>query len=192
MTEEESAEASHPTSRRRLVSLGLAILMIVAFSTPVSTAQAQAAQEPITISGNSVPSDCSDGRGAGAIFLSGDIEGCLTFFPTDFVCEELDGFDRYREEGKELFTGTLNGERGKFRTSYTLDATYAPGFCDAVNEGEFPFELQLTGGCDHKVRGRTGAFAGLKGLITFFDVIPDPGEGGATNFLYAGELKARR
>lgn len=47
---------------------------------------------------------------------------------------------------------------------------------------------QLTGGCDHRVIGTSGAFKGMRGLITFFDVIPDPGESGASNFLYRGRL----
>ena len=191
----EQRELSNRRTRvggwRSLVGLGAIFIMIVAFSTPVS-AQAEASPaQHVTVSGDSEPSDCNNGRGAGAIALTGDLEGCLIFFPGDFTCDELNGFDRVRESGRELFIGSLFGERGKFRTHYDLEATYAAGFCDAVEAGGFPFEMQLTGGCDHYVRGRTGAFRGMKGLITFFDVVPVPGESGASNFLYAGELKTR-
>lgn len=173
---------------RSLVAVGLTIAMLMVFATPVS---AQTEPSTVEVSGNSRPSDCNGNRGAGAIFLRGDIRGCLIFFPAEFSCEELNGFDRYRESGRELFIGKLNGERGRFRTTYTLDATYAPGTCAAVEAGGFPFENQLTGGCDHRVIGKTGAFEGMRGLITFFDVIPDPGTSGASNFLYAGELHSR-
>ena len=52
------------------------------------------------------------------------------------------------------------------------------------------FSAQLTGGCLHKIvdSSGTGKFEGVDGKLRFFDVIPDPGESGASNFLYAGYL----
>ena len=171
-------------------AIGLSIVLLLAFTGPVGAAgDAGGDGTVITVSGDSVPSDCNNGEGAGAILLSGDVEGCLTFFPEDFSCDELIGFDRYRESGTESFVGSLNGEAGEFTTTYVLEATYASGFCDAVAAGGFPFELQITGGCDHTVTGVSGSFVGVSGLITFFDVIPVPGVSGASNFLYAGELE---
>ena len=40
----------------------------------------------------------------------------------------------------------------------------------------FPFELQYTGGCGHRIIGTSGSFDGVSGLRTFFDVflIPQP------------------
>lgn len=183
----QSQERTRVGGWRSLVALAAVLMMIAAFSTPVSAQVAP--PEDMTLSGNSKPSTCNRGKGAGAIRLTGDLKGCLTFFPQDYTCDELNGFDRYQETGREVFVGSLLGERGRFRTNYTLEATYAPGFCRAVEAGEFPFELQLTGGCDHHVKGKTGAFEGVKGLIRFFDVIPDPGESGASNFLYAANLE---
>lgn len=174
-------------SRQPWLIFGLSIVLVLALTSP-SGAAGDSGGETITISGDSVPSDCNEGEGAGAIALTGDIEGCLTFFPGDYSCDRLNGFDRFRETGTESFTGSLHGQPGDFTTSYTLEASYAAGFCDQVDAGGFPFELQLTGGCDHTVTGTSGAFEGVTGLITFFDVIPDPGVSGASNFLYAGDL----
>jgi len=169
--------------------LALSVLMVVVLIAPGG-----ASSHRIVVSGDSVPSDCNKGRGAGAIKLSGDLEGCLTFFPERFTCNELNGFARYKEWGRELFIGKLNGELGLFRTTYKLVATYAQGSCDAIRNGDFPFENQLTGGCDHRVTGKKGAFEGVEGLITFFDYVPAPdldGNGsGATNFFYSGWLSS--
>ena len=176
--------------RTPVMVLAVVAALVGASALPVS-ADGKKGGERITVSGNSVPSDCNDGEGAGAIALTGDLEGCLTFFPKRFTCDELNGFARYRESGTESFEGTLHGEPGRFSTSYTLEATYESGSCAEFEAGGFPFLSQLTGGCDHYVRGRSGAFRGASGLITFFDVIPDPGSSGASNFLYAGTLKVR-
>ncbi len=174
--------------RNRWMVLGVSLILMLVFTAPVGAANGDAAGEVMTVSGNSEPSDCNNGEGVGAILLTGDVSGCLTFFPEDFSCDELNGFDRYRESGTETFDGSLHGEPGKFTTTYVLEATYAEGFCDQVNEGGFPFELQLTGGCDHTVTGTEGSFLDVIGLITFFDVIPVPGVSGASNFFYSGDL----
>lgn len=154
--------------------------MIFALMTPVEAAP------KTTISGNATLSAC----GGGGLALTGDLRGCLNFFPARMECEAMNGFDRYREWGREVFTGRYLGERGKFRTKYFIEATYLAGTCaDAEATGEFNFEGQLTGGCDHYITGRRGVFKGMRGLITFFDVIPDPGVSGASNFYYAGYLR---
>ena len=184
--EMETQVEPRPRRRRKgrtLVGLCLSFVMIFALMSPVEAA-------PKTqISGNAVPSDCAGDRGAGAIELSGDLTGCLIFFPATFECVEMNGFARVRETGRELFVGRYDGERGKFRTKYDLEATYSSGACADFDAGGFPFEKQLTGGCDHYIRGRSGTFRGMRGLITFFDVIPDPGTSGASNFFYAGYLR---
>ena len=144
------------------------------------------------ISGNT-PSMCNGDMGAGAIELTGDLEGCLTFFPKNATCKEFNGFAKYTEWGVERFDGNLKGKDGTFRTKYLIVATYKAGSCEAINSGEadkFPFGDQITGGCKHRVFGRTGPFKGYRGLITFHDQIPEVGMG-ATNFLYEGYLKKR-
>lgn len=173
-------------SRRTIIILGFALLMVLSLAAPVG-ADDDDDGERITISGNSTPSLCNGDRGAGAIELTGDLTGCLIFFPKRFTCEELNGFALYREWGREVFEGELKGEEGKFRTRYFLEATYAAGSCAEFNSGGFPFAAQITGGCDHRVRGVSGAFDDARGLITFHDVIK-PGSG-ATNFLYSGHLR---
>ena len=158
------------------------LILVVGLMAPVE------AQTRTTISGDATPSTCNGQRGAGAIELTGDLEGCLTFYPKKFSCVELNGFALYRESGREVFVGSYDGERGRFRTRYTLEATYTSGSCTAFMNGGFPFMNQLTGGCDHRIIGKSGVFAGRRGLITFHDVIPTPGMSGASNFLYSGYL----
>ena len=134
------------------------------------------------VSGDSVFSDCGDF----AIELSGDLNGCLHIVPGSYTCSELNGFDQYNERGTELFEDE-DGSSG-FRTRYTLEARFSPGFCNSFN-----FALQITGGCLHTIVNASGRgkYRGAKGTITFSDVIPDPGESGATNFLYHGDLKLK-
>lgn len=163
----------------------LAMALLVALAMPASGAGAV----PSTISGTSVPSDCNGAEGAGALELSGDLTGCLVFFPKNYTCAELNGFAYYEERGTEIFRGSYKGARGTFRTFYEVSATYESGSCAEFDAGRFPFAAQLTGGCDHAITGKRGAFQGLDGNLNFFDVIPDPGTSGASHFLYAGYLK---
>ena len=179
------------TSKTTRAMLVLVVAVAVMFGV---LSPASAGRTKTEISGNAVPSLCNDGQGVGAIELTGDLEGCLTFFPKKATCTELNGFALYEERGRETFVGSFQGEDGEFRTRYTLAATYAEGSCEAIDaalagEGDFPFDKQLTGGCDHYVFGKTGAFAGMRGLITFYDIIPDPGVSGASNFFYSGHLR---
>lgn len=179
-------------SWRLVLGIGAVTVMVLSTTSPAGAGDHDHDDgdraETVQVSGNAVPSECNDGRGAGAIELTGDLEGCLTFFPKDFTCEELNGFALYNERGREVFEGSLNGESGKFRTKYTLEATYTQGSCAAFDAGGFPFLNQLTGGCDHFVKGRNGVFDDARGLITFHDVIPEPGVSGASNFLYSGHI----
>ncbi len=179
---------SRPLRRltRSLMTLVLALAVVVPLASPAG------AQGRTIVSGDAVPSECNNGRGAGAIELTGDFEGCLTFFPKRFNCVEMNGFARYREAGREVFRGMYNGERGRFVTRYTLQATYTSGSCAEFEAGGFPFLNQLTGGCDHRIIGKRGAFAELQGLIQFFDIIPEPGVSGASNFFYAGHVRPAR
>ncbi|MGI9606505.1 MAG: hypothetical protein ACR2P0_10245 [Acidimicrobiales bacterium] len=184
---EVSAERDGKRRRRRgrlsLIAIGAVLTMLLSLMTPVG-----AAQERTTVSGDAVPSTCNNGVGAGAIALTGDLEGCLIFFPGSFECTELNGFALYEERGREVFVGKYDGQRGRFRTKYTLAATYTAGSCAEFDTGGFPFLNQLTGGCDHHIVGKRGVFKGMRGLLTFHDVIPEPGVSGASNFLYSGYL----
>lgn len=185
-------ERTSATTRALLV-LVVAVAVTFGVLTPASAKNGGGGTRT-TISGDAVPSLCNDGAGVGAIELTGDLEGCLIFFPTAAECTELNGFALYEERGKEEFIGSYQGEDGTFRTRYTLAATYAEGSCAAIDaalagEADFPFDKQLTGGCDHRIKGKTGAFKGLNGLITFHDIIPEPGVSGASNFFYEGYLR---
>ena len=52
-----------------------------------------------------------------AIRMTGDFEGCLYAFIDDFECSPS---GTYREEGREYFVGTYNGQSGIFWTTYKI------------------------------------------------------------------------
>jgi hypothetical protein len=145
------------------------------------------------ISGNSVFSDCGVDGSDVALLLTGDLEGCLSIFVQDYSCRELNGFAHYKERGREAFTGTWRGGKGRFTTKYTINAAYAQGFCTS-----FDFSLELSGSCRHLITGRSGVFEDTEGVFTMFDVITnvtgDPVTGefaagsGGNNFLYSGRI----
>ncbi len=179
------------TKRRTTTAMLASVLFLAAMLIP-APAEAQSNQSKGTpISGNATPSACNNGQGLGAIELTGDLAGCLIFFPKTSNCTEYNGFALYEETGVERFIGTYDGKAGKFRTKYTLAGTYAQGACDDFAAEDYAtfFSKQLTGGCDHAIKGKTGVFKGMKGLITFHDIIPNPGTSGASNFFYEGYLK---
>ena len=150
-------------------------------------------RESTFISGNSTFSDCGLEGSQAALLLTGDLEGCLSIFIQDFQCKELEDFDLYLEQGREVFVGTLHGKRGRFRTTYTFDGAYAGGFCQS-----FDASLEVGGGCIHEIEGRSGVFRRAEGSFTFIDVITNvtgnPVTGqfmagtGGNNFLYYGRI----
>ena len=184
----ESTTASRFTLVRHFTAVLAALMLVFGLVAP-GTANAKA--KKVKISGDAVLSDCNNGKGDGALELSGDLEGCWIFFVKSSSCEELNGFALYNESGRETFVGSFQGEEGKFRTRYTLQATFAQGACADIEDGDYDtfFSKQLTGGCDHKVRGKTGVFKAMKGNITYHDIIPEPGVSGASNYFYQGYLK---
>lgn len=145
------------------------------------------------VSGNSTYSDCGIEGSDLALAMTGDLEGCWSVFAEGFNCKELDDYDLYFENGREVFIGTFRGKQGRFTTDYTLEAAMAKGFCQS-----FDFSLEVAGGCSHQIHGRSGVFRGAKGLIKFLDVITDvtgdPVTGefnagtGGNNFLYYGRI----
>lgn len=153
--------------------------------------------ETIFVSGNSVPSfDCGLEGSDFALQMWGDLEGCLSVFVEGFKCDELAEYDLYRERGREVFVGTMNGKEGTFRTNYTFDAAYAKGYCQT-----FDYSLEVGGGCTHAIKGTGGVFDRAFGLIKFIDVITDvkgdPLNGsfvagnGINNLLYYGHIRLR-
>jgi hypothetical protein len=175
------------TGARVLIASALATAMLG------SSGVAQATGGGVFVSGNSTYSDCGVEGSDLALAMTGDLEGCWSVFVEGFKCVELTDFDLYYENGRELFVGKLRGEQGRFRTSYTLEAAMAKGFCKS-----FDFTLEVAGGCDHRISGRTGVFEGARGRIKFLDVITgvtgDPTTGsytagtGGNNFLYYGRI----
>ena len=137
-------------------------------------------KKPVFVSGNSTASDCGVPGSDWAISLTGDLEGCWSAFVQDYKCKELEDYDLYFEEGREVFVGKFHGKQGRFRTTYTFEAAYAKGFCQS-----FDPTLEVGGGCNHKISGGSGVFADAEGLIKFIDVIT-----GVTGDPVTGEFQA--
>lgn len=116
------------------------------------------------------------GQGAAyAIRMTGNLQGCLYAFVDDFECSPS---GTYREEGREYFVGTYNGEPGTFWTTYKFEARY-----EGCNGG--PLGAEIFGRCQHPIvaGSGTGAFAGVTGQLNFKDDIE------AGNFPYRGQLR---
>ena len=118
-----------------------------------------------------------EGLGAAyAIRMTGDLEGCLYAFIDDFECSPG---GTYREEGREYFVGTYNGQPGSFWTSYKFEAKY-----EGCSNGS-PLGAEIFGRCQHPIveGSGTGVFSGVTGRLDFKDDIE------AGNFPYRGHLR---
>ena len=124
--------------------------------------------------------ECNSPLGQGATFaikMTGDLEGCLYSFVDDFECSPS---GTYREEGRELFIGTYNGETGTFWTGYKFEGKYE----GCPKDGD-PLGAEIFGRCQHPiVKGSgDGVFDGVTGRLDFKDDIE------AGNFPYRGHLR---
>jgi hypothetical protein len=110
-----------------------------------------------------------------ALRLTGDLEGCLYVFIDDYECSPS---GTYREEGREYFVGTYNGQTGTFWTTYKFEARYEG--CDGG-----PLGAEIFGRCQHPITAGsgTGVFDGVSGRIDFKDDIE------AGNFPYRGHFR---
>lgn len=112
-----------------------------------------------------------------AIRMTGDLAGCLYAFIDDFECSPS---GTYREEGRELFVGTYNGQAGSFWTTYKFEAKY-----EGCSANGSPLGVEIFGRCQHPVteNSGTGVFDGVTGRLDFKDDIK------AGNFPYRGHLR---
>jgi hypothetical protein len=110
-----------------------------------------------------------------AIRMTGDLQGCLYAFIDEYECSPS---GTYREEGREYFVGTYNGQSGTFWTTYKFEARYEG--CDGG-----PLGAEIFGRCQHPIvaGSGTGVFNGVTGQINFKDDIE------AGNFPYRGQLR---
>ena len=184
---------------RILIAIALATVMLAGGSTAVAGVDKTGGHKTgghnksVFVSGNATASDCGLPGSDWAISLTGDLEGCWSAYTKEFKCLELDDYDLGIEKGREVFVGTYKGQQGRLRTTYTVEAAYAKGFCQSLD-----FTLEVAGGCTHKISGVSGVFDDAKGLIKFLDVITgvtgDPVTGefqagtGGNNFPYYGRI----
>jgi hypothetical protein len=119
--------------------------------------------------------DYESQNAAFALRMTGDIQGCLYVFIDDYECSPS---GTYREEGREYFVGTYNGQSGTFWTTYKFEAKYED--CDGG-----PLGAEIFGRCQHPITegSGTGVFSGVSGQLTFKDDIE------AGNFPYRGQLR---
>ncbi|MES2645298.1 MAG: hypothetical protein V4717_00380 [Bacteroidota bacterium] len=123
---------------------------------------------------------CSDAMGAGATYaltLTGDLAGCWYVFVDEFDCSPS---GTYREQGRELFVGTYNGEAGSFWTGYRFEAKYEGCAPDGSYLG-----AEIFGRCQHPIMDGSGegVFEGVSGRFDFKDDIE------AGNFPYRGHIR---
>ena len=109
------------------------------------------------------------------IKMTGDLQGCLYAYIDEYECSPS---GTYREEGREYFVGTYNGQSGTFWTTYKFEAKFDD--CDGG-----PLGAEIFGRCQHPIvaGSGTGVFAGVSGQINFKDDIE------AGNFPYRGQLR---
>jgi hypothetical protein len=112
-----------------------------------------------------------------AIRMTGDLQGCLYAFIDEYECSPS---GTYREEGREYFVGTYNGQSGTFWTTYKFEAKY-----EGCSEGGAPLGAEIFGRCQHPIvaGSGTGVFNGVSGQLNFKDDIE------AGNFPYRGFLR---
>jgi len=112
-----------------------------------------------------------------AIKMTGDLQGCLYAFIDDYECSPS---GTYREEGREFFVGTYNGQSGTFWTTYRFEAKY-----EGCSENGAPLGAEIIGRCQHPIveDSGTGVFNGVSGQLNFRDDIE------AGNFPYRGYLR---
>jgi len=109
--------------------------------------------------------------------MTGDLNGCLYVFVDEYECSPS---GTYREEGREKFIGTYNGQSGTFWTTYKFEAKYEGCSPDGSYLG-----AEIFGRCQHPIvaGSGTGVFSGVTGQINFKDDIE------AGNFPYRAHLR---
>ncbi len=147
--------------------------------TPASAAKNAAATQISGVAFFDATDICNAaGQGADLAFtFTGDLEGCWYVFIDEFDCSPS---GTYREEGRELFVGTYDGQPGTFWTTYKFEARYAG--CDQ-NSG--PLGAEIFGRCQHPITAGsgTGVFDGVTGRVDMKDDIA------AGNYPYRGHLQ---
>jgi hypothetical protein len=121
---------------------------------------------------------CTDVTGfTFVVSMTGDLEGCLYTFVDDFACSPS---GTYREEGREYFVGTYNGQYGTFWTGYSFEGKYEG--CPLNGE---PLGAEIFGRCQHPIvdGSGTGVFEGVSGRLGFKDNVE------LLIFPYTGHLK---
>ena len=120
----------------------------------------------------------SPGQGATfAVTMTGDLEGCFYIFIDEYECSPS---GTYREEGREFFVGTYNGEVGSFWTTYKFEAKFE----GCAEDGSY-LGAEILGRCQHPIveGSGEGVFEGVSGRLDMKDNVEEG------NYPYTGHLK---
>ena len=141
--------------------------------------QARGATQVSGVGFFSAPGECDvAGQSAAyAVRMTGNLEGCLYVFIDDFECSPS---GTYREEGREYFVGTYNGQAGTFWTTYKFEAKYEGCAADGA-----PLGAEIFGRCQHPIVEGSGerVFEGVTGRLDMKDDVE------TGSFPYRGHLR---
>ena len=101
------------------------------------------------------------------VSMTGDITGCLYTYVDSYECSPS---GTYREEGREHFVGTYNGETGSFWTTYKFESKF-----EGCAENGAPLGGEIKGRCQHPIveGSGEGVFAGVSGRMDMKDNIAE-------------------
>lgn len=111
------------------------------------------------------------------VSMTGDLSGCLYTYVDAYNCSPS---GTYREEGREHFVGTYNGQEGSFWTTYKFESKFEQ--CSPTGA---PLGGEIKGRCQHPIVAGSGegVFQGVTGRMDMKDNIA------AGNFSIRGHLR---
>lgn len=138
---------------RAAITVAAALLIV---SVVPSTALAGGGGATIVRGIQQAAGSCDDG----GYLMMGSLQGC--WWIETFESKTDPDKSNYRATGTERFTGCLAEVCGTFYTTYSFTAK---------TDGPWPTSPEIHGRCHHPVVGGTGGFAGVRGVISFTDVV---------------------
>jgi len=110
------------------------------------------------------------------VSMTGDLAGCLYTYVDDYDCSPG---GTYREEGREHFVGTYNGEAGSFWTTYKFESKF-----EGCAANGAPLGGEIKGRCQHPITAGSGegVFKAATGRLEMKDDIE------AGNFIISGHF----
>jgi hypothetical protein len=133
----------------------IAAVMLIALVAP-SAALAGGSGATIVRGIQGAAGSCEDG----GFLMTGSLEGC--WWIETFETKSDPAKSNLRATGTERFEGCMGDVCGEFYTTYTFTAKF---------DGPWPTSAELHGRCHHPIVGGTEGFAGVRGVLSFTDVV---------------------